>query len=422
MKKLTWKTEKRKVQDLVPADYNPRKISEQERRDLEESIEEFGQVTPIVVNIGKRKDTLIGGHQRTSLYADLGYETVDVMVPSRELTEDEERRLNLRLNKNTGTWDHDKLKEMDLTLLLEVGFGDEDLQMFFDDVEMFEDSFDRGESVKEIKTPHTMPGDVYQMGDHRIMCGDPLNAEDMDTLMQEDLADMVYCDPPNSISHDYSRGLKGEGNYNGVKDKSKKIAEYAKFIDLSIQQALGYSKPNTHIFYWTDEKYIWLIQEIYHANKTESERVCLWIKTDQTLKPSLAFNKIYEPCVYGTRGKPFLNTNIKSLNEILNAEIGEGNQVTDQIQDMLTIWLDKKNYDTDMHTPNQKPVTLAEKPLKRCTAPGHIILDLFGGAGNTIIASQQLKRKARVMESDPVLVDIAVQRWENFSNQKAKKI
>lgn len=97
MKKITWTTEKRKVKDLLPADYNPRKMDEQERRDLEESIEEFGQVVPIVVNIGKRKDVLIGGHQRTKIYADLGYKEVDVMVPSRQLNKEEEKRLKRNL-------------------------------------------------------------------------------------------------------------------------------------------------------------------------------------------------------------------------------------------------------------------------------------------------------------------------------------
>ena len=105
MKQLTWKTEKRKVKELIPADYNPRSLSAKQRQDLLESIEEFGKVIPIVVNIGKRKNVLIGGHQRTTIYADLGIEEVEVRVPSRELTAEEEKRLNLRLNKNTGSWD-----------------------------------------------------------------------------------------------------------------------------------------------------------------------------------------------------------------------------------------------------------------------------------------------------------------------------
>ena len=99
---LTWSREVRKIADLKAADYNPRKMTEAEERDLAESIDEFGTVVPLVVNIGKRKDVLIGGHQRTKLYEKKGIEEVEVMVPSRELTLTEEKRLNLRLNKNTG--------------------------------------------------------------------------------------------------------------------------------------------------------------------------------------------------------------------------------------------------------------------------------------------------------------------------------
>ena len=125
MKAVTWTTEKRKVSDLIPADYNPRKMTEQEERDLRDSIEEFGRVIPVVVNIGKRSNILIGGHQRTSIYNKDA--EIEVMVPSRELTKEEEKKLNLRLNKNTGSWDFEKLKTMDISLLLDVGFGDEEL-------------------------------------------------------------------------------------------------------------------------------------------------------------------------------------------------------------------------------------------------------------------------------------------------------
>lgn len=426
MKKITWTTEKRKVKDLLPADYNPRKMDEQERRDLEESIEEFGQVVPIVVNIGKRKNVLIGGHQRTKIYADLGYKEVDVMVPSRQLNKEEEKRLNLRLNKNTGSWDHEKLKDMDLTMLLDVGFGDEELQVFFDDVEILDDNFNVAKKVAEIKTAKAKPGDVFLLGNHRVMCGDSTKENDVAKLMGADLADMIYCDPPYNIGLDYNKGVENRkstygGQFTGKKD-SKKDAEYASFVDITLQNALAVSNPNTHVFYWCDEKYIWLLQELYMSNKVKNERVCLWIKNNSFPRPQTAFNKVYEPCIYGTRGKPHLNKNMNGLNEILNKEITAGNQLHEEILEMLTIWLDKRDPTQEYEHPTQKPVTLAEKPLKRCSAPGQIVLDLFGGSGSTLIACEQVKRRARLMELDPVFVDVIVNRWEEFTNKKAKKV
>lgn len=131
---LVWSTEKRKVKDLIPADYNPRTIGEKEKADLMASVVEFGKVVPVVINIGKRNNRLIGGHQRIQIYADLGeMETeIDVRVPSRELTLKEEKELNIRLNKNMGSWDMDKLvKGFKMEDLTGWGFEETDLKEWF---------------------------------------------------------------------------------------------------------------------------------------------------------------------------------------------------------------------------------------------------------------------------------------------------
>lgn len=422
---IQWRIEKRKVGELKPAAYNPRKMTEAEERDLGESIDEFGAVVPVVVNIGKRENILIGGHQRAKLYEKRGIQEVDVIVPSRELTLAEEKRLNLRLNKNTGSWDPEKLREMDLTLLLDVGFDDEDLQVFFDDVETIDDEFNVAKALQEIKVPKTKPGEVWQLGEHRLMCGDSTRPEDVVKLMGSDLADVIYCDPPYNIGFDYKTGLttdgKYQGNFTGKKD-SKKDGEYAAFIDATIKNALEHAKPNVHAFYWCDERYIWLLQTLFAENKIKNQRVCLWVKNNFNMTPQVAFNKAYEPCVYGVTGKPYLNKNIRNLNEILNKEIESGNQVHEEILEMITLWLDKRDDTTRYEHPTQKPVTLAEKPLKRCSAPGHIVIDLFGGSGSTLIACEQIRRKARICEQDPVFCDVIIRRFEEFTNTKAKKI
>lgn len=411
---LTWSIEKRKVKDLKPASYNPRKMSESEERDLGDSIDEFGAVIPVVVNIGKRNNILIGGHQRCSLYEKKGIEEIDVIVPSRELTITEEKRLNLRLNKNTGSWDQEKLRDMGLTLLLDVGFGDEDLQVFFDDVDVIDDNFDMKKAVMEIKNPKAKQGDVYILGEHKLMCGRAEDINDVQVLMAGEHADMVINDPPTS--------LKNEGHILKPKKEKKDKGDYAAFIDKTIENALVYSKPNMHLFYWTTEKDIWLLQTLMTEHKVKSERVLMWIKSDMTITPKVAFNKAYDPVVYGAKGKPFINTAIKNLSQILNKEIDSGNQIQEDVWEYLNVWIDKSDREGAYDYTFQKPVTLLEKPLKRCTAPGHIVMDLFGGAGSTIIACEQLHRKCRMMEQDPVMVDVIIRRWEEFTNSKAKKI
>lgn len=426
MTALTWTTQKRKIADLKEADYNPRKSSEQEERDLEESIDEFGTVVPVIVNIGKREGVIIGGHFRTRLYKKRGLKDVDVMVPSRELTKAEEKRLNLRLNKNQGSWDYEKLKEIDLTTLLEVGFGDEDLQDLFDDVDVIEDEYNVNKALKEMKKPRVKIGDLWQLGDHRLMVGDSTDTDQVAKLMGGGLAEVIYCDPPYNIGLDYNKGVEGKkstygGEYSGKKD-SKKEAAYAEFVDATIKNALAHARPNCHAFYWCDEKYIGLLQTLFRTNGIDTNRVCLWIKNNSFPKPQVAFNKVYEPCIYGTRGKPYLNRKYNGPNEIMNKEISTGNQGLEDILDIVSLWMVPRDSSVDYEHPTQKPVTLNERPLKRVSAPGQIVLDLFGGSGSTLMACEQLKRKARLMEQDPLFATVILDRWEKFSNEKAKKL
>lgn len=347
MKKLEWKTEKRKIKDLKPAEYNPRTMSEAEERDLGASIDEFGAVVPIVINAGKRNNILIGGHQRTRLYAKRGIEEIEVMVPSHELTLAEEKKLNLRLNKNTGSWDFEKLKETDLTLLLEVGFGDDDLQALFDDVEIIDDDYNVQKAIKEIKTPRTQLGDLWELGNHRLLVGDSTDPEQVKKLMGNDLANVILSDPPYNIGLDYDRGIgnkigKYGGSYTGKKD-NKKDGAYETFIANALANALANAQNDCHVFFWCDERYIWILQTLFNKQGIDNKRVCLWIKNNGSPTPQVAFNKAYEPCVYGTRGRPALNKNLRNLNEILNKEIEAGNQVHDEILGMFNLWLEKRD-------------------------------------------------------------------------------
>jgi DNA modification methylase len=425
MTKLTWTTAKRKVADLLPAGYNARKMTENERRDLEDSVKEFGAVVPVVLNVGTRHNMLIGGHQRVAIYADLGITEIDVMVPSRQLDETEEKRLNLRLNKNTGSWDQEKLKLFDMDMLLDVGFGDEDLQALFDDVDVIDDEFDVEKAIKETKVARVKPGELWQLGEHRLLVGDATDAEQVKKLMGGDLADVIYCDPPYNIGLDYSKGVSTSGKYEGSftgRNDSQKDAVYAAFLDASLKAALAVAKPNAHAFFWCDERYIWLLQTLYRQNGIDNKRVCLWIKNNFNMTPQVAFNKACEPCAYGTRGKPFLNKGITNSNELLNKEIGSGNQVHDEILDIIDLWLERRDNAQSYEHPTQKPVTLNEKPLKRCSAPGHVVFSGFAGSGSDLIACQQLNRKWRGVEIDPIFATVCLDRWEAFTNLTATRL
>jgi len=415
-KKITWSSSTRKLNDLIKNGYNPRSLSENEKRDLEKSVKEFGTVVPVVINIGSRANIIIGGEQRVKVYADLGIDSIECMVPSRELTLVEEKELNLRLNKNTGSWNEELLKEFDMSLLLDIGFGDEELQNLFDDVDMTEDDFDLEKAIKETPVAKVKLGDIYELGKHLLLVGDSTDENQVKELMKDDLADIIFCDPPFNISWEYG------GKYGGEYKDNKSEKDYYEFIDKSVETAKKFSKPDSHFFYWSDPNSIGLTQALYEKHGIRKRRVCLWIKSNQNCTPKIAWNRLYEPCTYGTVGKPYLNPNFRNANEILNQEVTTGNQVLDELQDMIDLWLVKRDNTQNYLHPTQKPVTLNEKPFKRCSAPLHIVFSGFAGSGSDLIACEELNRVWRGVEKDPIFATIVIERWEKFTNLKAKKI
>jgi DNA modification methylase len=414
--RVTWSSATRRLKDLIKNGYNPRKLSESEKRDLEKSVKEFGTVVPVVINIGSRDNIIIGGEQRVKVYIDLGIEEIECMIPSRELTLEEEKELNLRLNKNTGSWNEELLKEFDMGLLLDVGFGDEELQNLFDDIDLVEDDFDLEKAIKETPVAKVKLGEIYELGKHKLLVGDSTDEEQVKKLMQNDLADVIFCDPPFNISWEYG------GKYGGEYKDNKSEEEYSEFISKSMETAKKFSKPNSHFFYWSDPNSIGLTQSLYDKHGIKKRRVCLWIKSNQNCTPKIAWNRLYEPCTYGTVNKPYLNPNFRNANEILNQEVTTGNQVLDELQDMIDLWLVKRDNTQSYLHPTQKPVTLNEKPFKRCSAPGHIIFSGFAGSGSDLIACEELNRVWRGVENDPIFATIVIDRWEKFTNLKAKKI
>ncbi len=412
------------ISELNPALYNPRVWSEEATAQLTESIKRFGLIDPIIVNsASSRKNIVIGGHFRLKIAKNLGYKEVPVVHVNISDTE-KEKELNLRLNRITGDWDLEMLKNFDVDMLLDVGFNDDDLSSIFDDVlEIEDDNFDEAEELKKIKETDIKEGDIFQLGKHRLICGDSTDEKIVETLMGEAKADMIYSDPPYNIGLNYSDGISNKGSYTNSKvNDNKSEDEYKKFLEKTIKNALSVSNENVHCFYWCDEKYIGLVQDLYKTLEIENKRVCLWIKNNSNVTPQIAFNKVYEPCIYGIRGKPYLSDSQTKFNEILNKEISNGNRGIDDILDLFNIWLAKRLPSNEYLHPTQKPPSLHEKPLKRCTKVGDIVLDLFGGSGSTLIACEQLNRKCYLSEIDPIFCQLIINRYENLTVQKAQKI
>ena len=203
----------------------------------------------------------------------------------------------------------------------------------------------------------------------------------VDYLMGGEKADMVYSDMPYNIDLDYDKGFGKESKYGGKTNDLKTLDTYKAFVNRTIKNGVGHSKNDAHIFWWCDETYIWLVQTTFMDLGIANKRVCLWIKNNQNPTPGVAFNKCYEPCVYGTVGKPKLNP-INNLTEILGKDVTTGNEAFEDITEMLDAWTAKRLPGQDYSHPTEKPVTLHEKPLRRCSKPNEVVLDLFGGSGS----------------------------------------
>ena len=191
------KITKRKIKDLIRAEYNPRKITPVEEFDLKESLMRFGLVEPIIININKeRKDIVIGGHQRLKIWEQLGNDEID--CNQIDLTLDKERELNIRLNKNGGSFDEDLIKEyFEYEELTEWGFTPDEL---FEPDEKTIDGLIEDDEIPEVKESKVKRGDIWQLGEHRIMCGDSTSSDDVAKLMNGDKADMVFTDPPYNVA------------------------------------------------------------------------------------------------------------------------------------------------------------------------------------------------------------------------------
>jgi len=385
MEQIIWTTEKRRAEELSPAPYNPRKWSDKDTAELTKSLERFNLADPIVIN---QNNTIIGGHFRLHILKQKGLSEVDVRVPSRLLTEHEEKELNLRLNRNLGQFDFDLLANFDEDMLKDVGFASEELDKIFQ-----LDTKPEDDDVPEARTTDIKLGDLFKLGEHRLLCGDATKKEDVEKLMAGEKADMVFTDPPYGVGYDGSDTTKREKL---IGDDTTALYEPA------CQMA----------FDFTDEKaplYLW------HAGVKGIAAAAAAAAAGYEIRCELVWNK--NMAQFGA-----LSAQYKQKHEPAYYCYKRGQTVrwygsTNQV----TVWDCDRKSKNEFH-PTQKPVELAEKAIMNSSERNGRVLDLFLGSGSTLIACEKLNRKCYGMEIDPVYVQVIIDRWEKFTGKKAEKI
>ncbi len=429
-----------KASSLKASTYNPRKWDQSAVEGLTESIKRFGLVDPLLVNGSKdRKNIVIGGHFRLKVAKDLGFKEVPVIyldIPD----EAKERELNLRLNKNQGDWDYELLAEFDESLLADVGFDSEELDSIFD-IDVDEpDSFDLEKELKKLDITKitVQKGDIYQLGESRLMCGDSTIAEDFDKLMNGEQADMCMTDPPYILDYLHAkRGGKPVTGFGAKKNRRYLETEELPddFTELWMANVAKHAKPDFSVIVyenWKNLRVIWGEMEKYwkvknmivwhlpNRHQNFASKYKFFSKHDIAMvgaSGTVALNQEeepdglqeeYETALYAISGKPQWESHEKGKKFI----------PTDFIEHTAE---DEKHSGQGVIF-GTKPLPILIPYIKVLTKRGDLVVEPFCGSGSTLMASTKLKRRCFIMEKSPVYAEVALKRWEKLTGEKRVKL
>lgn len=391
------------LEQLVPYARNARTHSETQVAQIAGSIAEFGFVNPVLVG---GDNIIIAGHGRVMAAKKLGLKTVPT-IKLDHLTENQRRALVIADNKiaeNAG-WDEELLR-LELQNLADEDF---DLDLLgFDDVELDDllTSLDDDEAaalhenIPEVQeNPVSRTGDIWIMGEHRLLCGDSTSEADMKKLMAGELADMVFTDPPYNVN--YGDTAKDKLRSKGGAKAGRKIMndnlgdDFQAFLTAACKNMLAHTKGALYICMSSSE--LDTLQSAFRNAGGKWSTFIIWAKNTFTLGRS-DYQRQYEPILYGWK---------------------DGNdRYWCGARDQGDVWFYNKPQKNDLH-PTMKPVDLVVRGIKNSSKTLDIVLDPFGGSGSTLIAAEHTGRQARLIELDPKYVDVIVRRWQEMTGLQA---
>lgn len=383
---ITWSVKKLKLSDLTEYKNNPRRITKDAFNLLVKSLKEDGYHSRLLVNLD---NVIIGGHARLKALQKAGYnlnDEIEVLVPNRLLEGDDFDRINIRDNLTFGDFDTDMLCNFfDPEKLSDWGMPDSILGVLDDAVTVTEED-DEVPELDSAKEPTAKLGDVWQLGEHRLMCGDSTSVTDVERLMGSAKADMVFTDPPYGYSYESNHYKKG--NPHGMLENDDKLVDFIPLLNgvLNENAAVYICGSHQTINKWRD-----LIEKEFTYKNTIVWKKNNWSMGD--LKGAYACQ--HELILFAHKGRVELN--------------GERHR---------DVW--EFDRDPPENHPTQKPVELITFALANSSHKNDKILDLFGGSGSTLIACEKSKRKCLMMELSPHYVDVIIARWEKLTGKKAE--
>lgn len=377
------------IDKIKPYENNPRNNDDAVDA-VANSIKEFGWQQPIVVDNG---GVIIAGHTRYKAAKQLKLKEVPIVVADN-LTKEQVNAYRLADNKSgeLATWDDDELQE-ELDKILDIDMTDFgfDLETELEDDEVIDDDYE--EEVPE--EPKSKLGQVYQLGRHRLMCGDSTKPEDVKKLMNGVQADLLITDPPYNVNYEGKQDSKMT-----IKNDHQEADDFYKFLLAAFTNAKDNMKAGAAFYIW------YASSEAVNFNRSAVDaglsvrQELIWAK-NQMIIGRQDYQWQHEPCLYGW------------------ADNGSHSWYSDRKQ--TTILNFDKPQRSDLH-PTMKPIPLFDYQIKNSSKSGDIVLDLFGGSGTTLMACEQNGRNAYLMEFDPRYVDVIIDRWEKFTGKTAKLI
>lgn len=429
------------IGSLQFAEYNPRKISEKDLVDLSQSITSFGTVDPIIVNSApERKNIVIGGNQRLLALKKMKYTEVPVVyvnIPDLQ----REKELNIRLNRNRGEWNLDLLAKFDESFLSDIGFDTKELDDIFK-IDPTPEIFDLEKELHKLKidTIEFQKGDVYALGDSRLMCGDSTIESDILKLMNGEKANMCFTDPPYIL--DYLNGKQRHGNpTTGFGAKKNR-----RYLETDVLPPDFTEKWMANMAKVQDEHFSIIVYENWKNIRT------IWSEMEKhwKVKNMIVWHLPNRNQGYAAQHKFFSKHDIALVGASKDSDVEFNLEREDGLQEEYetalfaisgnphwegykkgsimcpTDFIDYKAADEKSSGQGiifgTKPVEILIPYIKVLTKRGDLIVEPFGGSGSTLIAATKMNRRCYIMEKSPVYAEVIRNRWEKLTGKKAVRV
>ena len=457
------KVKKYNIQDLITSEYNPRRITEKQITDLKASILRFGIVDPIIINKNPdRNNIVIGGHQRLRACIDLGHQDIDCV--ELDLPIEKEKELNIRLNKSGGEFDfHELLKNFTKTEAVEYGFDLKEIEKGMNKEAMHLGKLkgEGGEYRQEnkdklLKKWKVKEGDLWALGEHKLICGDSLDEKTYKKLLGDERVQLMFTDPPYGVSY-----VDTVGGFEAIENDQLKNEGLYQFLFKFLTCATPYIVDEGSAYIWHAIKTRRIFEDAIKDSKLKELSYVIWIK-DSIAVSFQYYRNQFEPaffvCKEGFRpeyyGSPedsmVWELYIPTQEKIKKINLGNGirlkspkedlcivRQITKKLRDVQVkegekliiendgtsdCWYVRRDPVISYLHPTQKPIELAVKAINNSSKVMDLVLDPFAGSGFTLLGCEKIQRRARVIELDPGYCATILERYELLTGNKGTKI